>query len=257
MNTKENSKQTQKPASHTNGITIIITYNNVPGKENLRTDWGFAALVISADRTILFDTGANGTILLDNMEKLGIEPNSIDLVVLSHIHHDHTGGLAEFLAKNNNVTVYMPKAFPKKFKNTVAEKAAQTVEITKPQKICEYVYTTGQMGTFITEQSLIIRMEKESVLITGCAHPGIAKIVQKTAQLHDMHILLVTGGFHLEWSTSAKINKIIDTFRELDVKYVAPSHCTGKKAIKLFREQFGENFINAGLGKSITLEELK
>lgn len=75
----------------------------------------FSCLIEGLDKTILFDTGGNGDILLANMQRLGLDPEDVDAVVLSHIDADHTGGLGAFLARNPDVTVYMPESLPASF----------------------------------------------------------------------------------------------------------------------------------------------
>jgi 7,8-dihydropterin-6-yl-methyl-4-(beta-D-ribofuranosyl)aminobenzene 5'-phosphate synthase len=238
-------------------MTITVVYDNNPFKEGLETAWGFGCVITGAEKTILFDTGGDGPILLKNMEKLAIDPNSIDTVVLSHIHGDHTGGLNSFLEKNPDVTVYLPKSFPKKFKDNVASCGAKIVAVEQPLKICENVHSTGQLGKWIKEQSLIIRTEAGLVVITGCAHPSIAKIVNTAKESLKDDILLVMGGFHLEWATKGKIEKIISTFRQLIVQYAGPCHGSGDKAISLFEKHFGKNYINIGAGKVITMADLQ
>ncbi len=241
-------------------MTITIIYDNNPYKQGLKTNWGFSCLVTGIEKSILFDTGPDGS-LISNMEKLAIEPKTIEIVVLSHIHSDHTGGLNSFLQKNSNVTVYLPESFPQKFKDNVEGHGAKIVDVEQPLKICEDVYSTGQVRGWIKEQSLIIRTSKGLVIITGCAHPGIVKIVDTAKSIMKDDILLpapqvVMGGFHLEWMTKGKIEKIISTFKQMGVQNVGPSHCTGEKARALFEKHFGGNYINVGAGKVITIEDL-
>ena len=257
-------------------MTITVVYDNNPYKEGLETAWGFGCVITGAEKTILFDTGGDGSILLNNMEKLAIDPNSIDTVVLSHIHPDHTGGLNSFLEKNSDVTVYLPKSFPKKFKDNVKSYGSKIVEVEQSLKICENVYSTGQLGKLIPvaelkEQSLVIRTEAGLVVITGCAHPGIVKIVNTAKESLKDDILLpapvapaqvtqtqvVIGGFHLEWATKGKIEKIISAFKKSNVRYVGPCHGSGDKARRLFEKHFGKNYINIGAGKVITMADLR
>jgi len=245
------------PAPGVKDVNITVVYDNNPYKEGLQTSWGFSCLITGAEKTILFDTGGDGSVLLSNMEKLAIEPNSIDLVVLSHIHGDHTGGLDSFLEKNPSVTVYMPKSFPTKFKDNVQNAGAKIVEVQGSLNICENVYSTGQLGKLIREQSLIIRTDKGLVVITGCAHPGIVKIVSAVREQLKEDIVLVMGGFHLEWATKGKLEKIISAFRKLGVRYAGPCHCSGDKARALFEKHFGKNYINIGAGKTIALADLQ
>jgi len=272
-------------------MNITVICDNNPYKGGLETGWGFSCLVTGMEKGILFDTGP-GQALLDNMEKLAIKPSEIDIVFLSHIHGDHSGGLNSFLEKNPDVTIYLPKSFPQKFKTTVQSSGAKIVEIEKSLKICEDAYSTGQVGGWIKEQSLIIRTDKGLVIITGCAHPGIIKIVNPVRNYRQQvpgaerltsngvntardlmksglrpelrqglrpdkdNIHLLMGGFHLEWATKGKIEKIISAFKQMGVRYIAPAHCTGEKARSLFEEHFGKNYINIGVGKIITLADL-
>ena len=67
-------------------MKITIVYDNVVSRPDLAADWGFACLVETEGHTLLFDTGAKGTILLGNMEKLNIDPSIIDAVFISHNH---------------------------------------------------------------------------------------------------------------------------------------------------------------------------
>jgi len=240
-----------------NDLAIKVVYDNNPYVQELGTAWGFSALIADTDKTILFDTGGDGSLLLSNMKKLVIEPDSIDAVVLSHIHGDHTGGLSSVLQKKPKLPVYLPASFPKKFKENVQKYGAQVIEVKQSLKVSENVYSIGQLGTWIKEQSLIIRTKAGLIVIAGCAHPGIVKMVAAAKELMKEDILLVMGGFHLEWATKTKIEKIISFFKQFGVKYVAPCHCTGEKARSLFEKHFNKNYINTGAGKSIIRANLK
>ena len=237
-------------------INITIVCDNNPYKEGLETGWGFSCLVTGREKTILFDTGPGGSLLV-NMEKLAINPHSIDIVALSHIHPDHTGGLESFLEKNPEVTVYLPKSFPERFKDNVKAQGAKVIEVKQPKEICENVWSTGQHGKWIKEQSLIVRTETGSIVIAGCSHPGIVNIVNAAKDLVKDDILLVMGGFHLEWVGKGKIGKVISVFKQLQVRYVGLCHGSGDKARSLFEEHFGRNYIKPGAGKVITMADLQ
>jgi len=245
------------PISDANNISITIIFDNNPYKEGLETSWGFSCVISGTENTILFDTGGDGELLLENMSKMGIDANSIETAVLSHIHGDHTGGLEMFLQKNPKVCVYLPKSFPKRFEEMVTSYGAKFVEVEKHAKICENVYSTGQLGTLIKEQGLAIQTEKGLIIITGCAHPGIVKMVKASKDLFNEQILLVMGGFHLEWATKGKIENIITAFKDLNVKYVGPCHCTGDKARTLFEKHFAKNYIDIGVGKVVAIKGLQ
>ncbi|MFH1643962.1 MAG: MBL fold metallo-hydrolase [bacterium] len=235
---------------------ITIIYDNNPYNKELKTSWGFSCIIKTVKHTILFDTGANGDLLLENMKKLKIDPKKIDFLILSHNHYDHIGGLHKFLENNPSCTIYIPKSFPKQFKNEIKEKGPKIIEVDNPCNICTNVKTTGEMGTEIKEQSLIIKTDKGNLVIVGCAHPGILKIIEKSNKLIENNILLVIGGFHLLNKNETELKKIIEHFKNLNIKYVAPCHCSGDLTRKLFSAQYKKKYINAGVGKIIEIKNL-
>ncbi len=237
-------------------LAITIVHDNYPCVDSLKTAWGFSAFVTGPEKTILFDTGSDGTLLLENMAKLQIDPAGIDIVALSHIHGDHTGGLTGLLNENPRVQVFLPGSFPARFKTAVQGRGAALVEVKEPQEICKNVYTTGALGRRIKEQALVIRTEQGLIVLTGCAHPGIARIVKEIRRLHEESILLVMGGFHLEWVMKGRVESIMAAFLSYGIRYVAPTHCSGDKARQLFRQSYGPGYLDAGVGKTITLLDL-
>lgn len=235
-------------------LNLTIVYDNNPYNEELETRWGFSCLVEGAQETILFDVGGEGDVLLKNMKKLKIDPKEVDVIVLSHIHYDHIGGLSDFLEKNPNITVYLPESFPKKIKKDVKKMGAKLVEVKKPIKICEAIYSTGELGGWIKEQSLIIKTTNGLVVITGCAHPGVVNIIKKAKKMFKSDIFLVLGGFHLCWINSWQIKGIVNGVKKEKVKMVAPCYCSGDLARELFEKTYKENFIRVGVGKKIKVE---
>ena len=234
-------------------ITLITLYDNYQHDPNLKTGWGFSCLVKVGDKNILFDTGADSPTLLDNMKKLEIDPKDINMIVLSHIHGDHTGGLLGILKMNSNLTVYLPKSFPNDFKKEVKSYKANIVGVGDPTRISESVSTTGELGTWIKEQSLIVKTTKGLVVITGCAHPGIVEILKEVKKVTNENIYLVLGGFHLAGASDSELKKIVKSFRELGVKKAAPCHCSGDRTRELFKEEYKEDFISNGVGKVIEI----
>jgi len=112
--------------------------------------------------------------------------------------------------------------------------------------IAEHIRTTGELGTAIVEQALIIETDKGLIVVTGCAHPGIVEMVQKAKSYGDVY--LVMGGFHLADKSTREVEAVIAELKRSGVHQVAPSHCTGEKAIEQFKAAFGTGFIQAGAG---------
>jgi 7,8-dihydropterin-6-yl-methyl-4-(beta-D-ribofuranosyl)aminobenzene 5'-phosphate synthase len=234
-------------------VTIAVTYDNNPYDDRLRTAWGFSCLVRLPERVILFDTGGDSSILLHNMEQLQIDPEEIDVVVLSHIHGDHVGGLGGILTQNSDVTVYLPASFPQSLKEEIKLYGAEVQEGHEPRELFDGVYTTGELNGGIREQSLIVKTDEGLVIITGCAHPGVVNVVQKAREIVDDKVYLLLGGFHLGGASASKIGPIIDSFERLGVERVAPCHCSGDSARRLLQEHYGEGYIECGVGRRITL----
>lgn len=243
------------PNSDSNDLSLTIVYDNNPYKEELETRWGFSCYIEGTEKTILFDVGGESSVLLGNVKKLGIDPESIDTIVLSHIHYDHIGGLSDFLKVNAEVTVLLPESLPQSIKDTVTNAGAKLVEVHKPVKICKNVYSTGELGGFIKEQSLVIKTSKGLVVITGCAHPGIVNIVKEAKEMHGSQVYLALGGFHLCWMNSWQVKGIVKGLKEQNVKKVAPCHCSGDLARKLFEKIYEKDFILSGVGKKITIKD--
>jgi 7,8-dihydropterin-6-yl-methyl-4-(beta-D-ribofuranosyl)aminobenzene 5'-phosphate synthase len=241
-------------------LTITVVYDNNPYDNRLKTAWGISCLVDFNGRCILFDTGGDSPTLLSNMEKLQIQPDQIDTIVLSHIHGDHVGGLEGLLERNCDVTVYLPKSFPKDFKDKVKAAGAELCEVHEAMEVDgdSSVYTTGELDGGVKEQSLVIRTEAGLVVITGCAHPGVVNIVEKAKGIFSgkEEVLFVMGGFHLGGVSEPRIKEIITSFKEMGVRYVGPCHCSGDTARGLFKEAYGESFLEVGVGRIITLAQM-
>lgn len=235
-------------------MTITIVYDNYEHDPRLKTAWGFSCLIEGLEEAVLFDTGGDSTILLNNLSLLGIDPSGIDVIVLSHIHGDHVGGLFGLLAENSAVKVILPESFPRDFKDEVRAFGAEVIEVHEPMEICSGVHSTGELGIGIKEQSLVIETKKGLVVITGCAHPGVVNIVEKAGEMLEENVYLVMGGFHMLGMSKGQVGEIIVQLREDGVQKVGPCHCSGDLTRELFQEVYGENFIEAGAGKIVELE---
>ena len=156
-------------------------------------------------------------VLLFNMHKFNVDLNKISKVVFSHEHVDHTGGF-QILGMLGNVEVYVLRSFSRSFKKKVASfPNVKLREISKIEEISEGIFTTGEVGFLIKERSLIVKKEKGAIVITGCSHPGLDKILRIASRFGRIHGVI--GGFH-------SFNKL-EILR--DIALIVPCHCTMRK----------------------------
>jgi 7,8-dihydropterin-6-yl-methyl-4-(beta-D-ribofuranosyl)aminobenzene 5'-phosphate synthase len=233
-------------------VSLYIVYDNNKYDERLHTAWGFACLVTRGASTVLFDTGGDGALLLKNMATLGLDPFQIDAVVLSHIHSDHTGGVAALLEVGARPVVYVPAVFPASFKNGVRA-ITRLVEVTGPVEILPGIHSSGQVDAGIVEQALVVKTGAGLVVVTGCAHPGVDQMVRRSKESFGGPVAWVVGGFHLDGTSESRIGDIIEELRRLGVQKVAPCHCTGTRARRMFARAFGPAYFAAGAGWTVRL----
>jgi len=236
-------------------LKITVVYENTLAQPDLTEGWGFSALIEYGGHTLLFDTGADGEALLNNMTALHINPLEIESVVLSHNHRDHTAGLDALLSTGVEPNVYVLPSFPASFKQRLSQ-TTTVIETTTDQVIVEGIVTTGEMNGTIPEQAIVIEVDQGVVILTGCAHPGIVAIVEHVKETSGKPLYLVLGGFHLMDKASAEITAIVQGFRRLDVIRVGPCHCTGEPAIAAFADEYGDDFVPIGTGTIIEIESL-
>jgi 7,8-dihydropterin-6-yl-methyl-4-(beta-D-ribofuranosyl)aminobenzene 5'-phosphate synthase len=239
-------------------VKVLMIYNNVGAHEGYINDWGLSVWIETDDDAVLFDTGADSTILLKNIKSSGIDLNKLSKIIISHKHEDHTNGISAVLEQ----TKYKPEVLVPDFdliNFKIEDPKANYIGIKDPVQINKYIWTTGELeGTFknekIYEQSLIIVHDDSIIILTGCSHSGIAEIVKKAKQLFpDKQISIVAGGFHLYEHSEEQINEISSKLTELNVVGIAPSHCSGDNAINLFKEKWGDRFIEFNIGDNLKI----
>jgi len=234
-------------------VTFTVIYDNYSSSDQYTGDWGFSCLIEGKEKTVLFDTGTKPEIFKKNLEKLKIDMSNIDVIVISHNHGDHTGGLPVILEKETDLPLFIPASVEDNFLNRFDSFQDHTIPVNEPVEICAGIVSTGEMGNRIKEQSLLVDTPKGLVVLTGCSHQGIENIVEKAAELSDKSIYMVFGGFHLLNHSSGQVEDIIDIFRKNGVQKCGATHCTGKMATNMFKEEYGSDFVVLGAGKLIRM----
>ena len=240
-------------------LKITVAYDNHPPlAPALTASWGFACVIEGFEKTILFDTGTSGPILMKNLATLGFDPARIDTVVVSHGDWDHLGGLWTFLDANPDVEVYLPGSLSRHLMDEVRAHGARLFPVgTAPATVCPGVVLSGEMDGPRKEQALLLQTETKRMVVTGCAHPGIIAIAQRLAAIPPELPMLVMGGFHLKDSPSTEVEQIVQTLETLGTRWVAPTHCSGERAEALFAKRFGKRCLSLCPGSTITEEDLE
>jgi 7,8-dihydropterin-6-yl-methyl-4-(beta-D-ribofuranosyl)aminobenzene 5'-phosphate synthase len=219
--------------------------------------WGISFLI---GDDILFDTFGDVKVFLSNLARTKIDASKICHVVISHDHWDHLAGLWPFLEKHKNVTVYICPGFSQETKDRIASLGVRVVEAFGLMEIKKGIYTTGQIkgacgGEDIYEQAVVVKIERGLAVITGCAHPGITKIIDKVIKDFGQPVSWVIGGFHLKDVDRKEIESIALRLKEIGVQKVVPLHCTGKSAQGILKKLFKEDAIVLSEGKILSLDK--
>ncbi len=233
-------------------MEIKILFNSANIDDRLSIGWGVSFLI---GKSVLFDTGEKGEDLLNNIKEMKVDCSLIKQVVISHDHWDHTGGLKDILKQRTDINVYSCPGFTDEFKGKVKTGKSRLVENSDFMEISENIYVTGEIqgeykGKDISEQAVVVITDKGLTAITGCAHPGILKILDLVRKkFPDNPFYAVFGGFHLMKKHSRSISAIVEEFRGLGVTKAGPTHCSGTEAENIFKEEYGNNFISMKVGE--------
>ncbi len=235
-------------------MQIRVLFDKKAQDTNLKIGWGLSLLV---EGKILFDAGENGDWLINNIKELKIEISKLEAVVISHDHWDHTGGLREVLNRKKGLKVYACPGFNREFKEKVKILGAELIELDNLTEIAKNIYVSGEIpGVYneqhLPEQALILKTDNGLSVLTGCAHPGIIKILEKVkAEFPKQKLYSVCGGFHLGGTDRRTIEIIAEKFKEMGVEKTGPTHCSGGEAEEIFKKKYGDNFITVKVGQTI------
>ncbi|AOS82803.1 MBL fold metallo-hydrolase [Chlorobaculum limnaeum] len=255
-------------------LTILTDNHAAPG---LACEHGFAALIETGGKRILFDTGQL-TALDANCRALGIDMAGIDMIVLSHGHYDHTGNLADLLRIADPATLYLhPSALVKRYsirngqpkpidmpesaKRAIDELPPERVRwVNEPLQLTGGVFLTGPVprntafedtgGPFFFDPegqrpdpiqddlSLWIEEPEGLTVLAGCCHSGIVNTLDYIESLTGPKpIARLIGGLHLSAASPERLERTIEALEKRDIQRLIPCHCTGQEAAKRFREK--------------------
>jgi 7,8-dihydropterin-6-yl-methyl-4-(beta-D-ribofuranosyl)aminobenzene 5'-phosphate synthase len=279
----------QTAASGEKKAQITILYDAFGKPSAMQKDWGFAALIEYGGKRILFDTGDNPDVLANNAKTARADLSNLDFVVLSHRHGDHMGGMEYLLSVNPKVKIYAPKenfgvygfSLPSSFyRKDESLPPEQRYFDGAPPKVLKFgsawpranfelsdsasleiapgihllsLVSDKPTTLELRELSLAIETPDGIVLVVGCSHPGIDKVVEAARAL-DTHIHLIVGGLHMVAAKDPDVEKIVSSLYAVSrVDYIAPGHCTGEPTFAALKKTFGDHYVYAGLGTILKL----
>lgn len=223
-------------------------------------EWGLSLYLELDDLRILFDSGHKGT-FISNARVLGVDLDKTDLVVLSHHHWDHTGGLRFHEFKDKKNLVAHPIAL-EKMPAEQSENIAKDFNVSSSRvslEVSPNVYFLGEIPRVtsfekgvnrddpMTDDSALAINTPEGVLvITGCSHAGIVNICEYAKQITGQPLYGAIGGFHLFEGDDDAINGAINYFKQEKAKIIHPMHCVDHAAMTAFYQNFKVKKYGAG-----------
>jgi 7,8-dihydropterin-6-yl-methyl-4-(beta-D-ribofuranosyl)aminobenzene 5'-phosphate synthase len=267
-------------------VTCVVD-NAVCDHSTFWGEHGLAFLIEAKSGRTLFDTGRSGTVLLHNLELLGIKPKAINALALSHAHYDHTGGLPALLDQVAGIPLYAhPDLFRGRFSRREEVKSVglslerealeQRLALqlsAEPTEILPGVWTTGEItdraepegrsahhlvrgvegwepDPYRDDMALVLETGKGLVVLCGCCHAGLLNTLAHVRRTFGLDIAAVAGGTHLLQADEAHLRRVIEVLRELGLPKLYLNHCTGQRAYVTLAQAFGETVAPCPVGTS-------
>jgi 7,8-dihydropterin-6-yl-methyl-4-(beta-D-ribofuranosyl)aminobenzene 5'-phosphate synthase len=265
-------------------ITCVVD-NAAQHSSQLWAEHGLAFLIETEAGRVLFDTGQSGVVLLHNLESLGIEPEMIDALAISHAHYDHTGGLPALLARTRpGLLLYAnsdlfrerfskrrgsPKPIgPPLTREALATKTALRLDAAS-QDILPSIRTTGEiverlepMGRSVRhlvregsewvpdpykdDMSLVIKVPSGLLLLCGCCHAGLLNTLAHVERVFGQPIVAIVGGTHLVASRDEDLQRVVGVLAGMEsLRGVYLNHCSGETALHVLWRALGSDVVHA------------
>lgn len=183
-------------------LTVIVEEKTEPG---FLPDAGVSYLFRTDQGSLLFDIGfgAERPALHHNIQKLGLDPDQVDALAISHLHPDHMGGIGAVREKQVRLDGIRAKDKPCFLPDQAESPDFNCDVITGPRMLTGGIATTGPLARslffmgYTEEQALVANVkDKGLVVITGCGHPTIGVILDMTAKMSEVPVHTVGGGLH-------------------------------------------------------------
>ena len=272
-------------------LSLATLSENTALLPSLLSEYGLSILIETDDCKVLLDTG-QGISVVHNAPAMGIDLPTVDKIVLSHGHFDHTGGLRDVLAriKKRVDIIAHPDIWDPKyagqglryigipFQKAELEGLGASFVLTKePIWITDSIVTTGEIpmvtedekidsdlfikkdnsyipDPLMDDRAVIIKTAQGLVVVLGCAHRGTINTLRYAQELTgEERIYAIVGGTHLGRSTEIQLETTIAELREMGVQKIGACHCTGLPVACRLAREFREGFFFNNAGTRIGL----
>lgn len=271
-------------------MKIINLIEDTKGNPLCHYEHGLSFYIETAKHRILLDTGATGA-FLKNAEILGVDLKSIDTVIISHGHYDHTGGLTGFLSLNPGASVYMQKTALNDYYHQDAEECRYIGADKKIGQFPQIIFADGNLqideelslfvctsrkqplprgnaslkykskGIFFPddfghEQYLVITLGCKKTLLSGCAHNGIQNILEEYFRLFGNSPDVVISGFHMMQKAAYTEDDTAMIKETAGYLKKLPTkfytgHCTGDYPFEILKKTLGNQLERIRSGETI------
>ena len=272
-------------------ITCVV--DNTVQRSSLKGEHGLSFWIETDQGSVLFDTGQSETVLMHNLESLGLDPQDLSALALSHAHYDHTGGLPAILSLKPGLPLH---AHSDIFRSRYAyregeyksiglrlkrENVSQLAELhlnDAPVEVISGLWTTGEIvvrpepegrsahhlvsdddgwkpDPYRDDMSLVMETQQGLVVICGCCHAGLLNTLAHVRRKFQRPIAAIVGGTHLTTADEAYLEHVIDVLRDnYGPPYLYLNHCTGERASVALRDAFGERAKPCPAGMILTFD---
>ncbi len=237
-----------------NDLFLVVLVDNYRYDPGLESEWGVSIYVEAYGVKMLFDTGPDPDVLRNNALKIGVNLSDLDLLVLSHEHMDHVGGLKYVGEARPGLKVYIPKGSG--LTSYVRSLGLKPMVVNHTVEIIDNIYIIGPLYGPPYEEALAINTRYGLVLLVGCSHPGVDKFVEEAVKYTGAKPYIVIGGFHLIGRSRSCVEKLADKLVGMGIDKIMPIHCSGDYIRSYLKTHYPDKYVEAGVGYELLVRDI-